>query len=290
MNRPILLIAVVVLAILGLSSIFVVKETEYGIKFQLGRIVRADYAPGLHFKLPFFNNVRTFDRRILTLDTPSELMLTSEQKFVNVDSFVKWRIHDVSKFYISTQGNELFALSRLEQIIKDRMRAQIASRTLVDVVSQERVNIMRSIQSAANAATADEFGIQVIDVRIKSIELPDDVRESVFRRMATDRQKEANLLRFQGREEAERISANADREVQVILAEAERDGQTIRGEGDARSTEIYAAAYGQDEEFYAFYRSLQAYGNAFGGSNDVMVLDPSSSFFEYFGSDRAARQ
>jgi membrane protease subunit HflC len=290
MSRPILLIAVVVLAILGLSSIFVVKETEYGIKFQLGRIVRADYAPGLHFKLPFFNNVRTFDRRILTLDTPSELMLTSEQKFVNVDSFVKWRIHDVSKFYISTQGNELFALSRLEQIIKDRMRAQIASRTLVDVVSQERVNIMRSIQSAANAATADEFGIQVIDVRIKSIELPDDVRESVFRRMATDRQKEANLLRFQGREEAERISANADREVQVILAEAERDGQTIRGEGDARSTEIYAAAYGQDEEFYAFYRSLQAYGNAFGGSNDVMVLDPSSSFFEYFGSDRAARQ
>jgi membrane protease subunit HflC len=290
MNRPILLIAVVVLAILGLSSVFVVKETEYGIKFQLGRIVRADYAPGLHFKLPFFNNVRTFDRRILTLDTPSELMLTSEQKFVNVDSFVKWRIHDVSKFYISTQGNELFALSRLEQIIKDRMRAQIASRTLVDVVSQERVNIMRSIQSAANAATADEFGIQVIDVRIKSIELPDDVRESVFRRMATDRQKEANLLRFQGREEAERISANADREVQVILAEAERDGQTIRGEGDARSTEIYAAAYGQDEEFYAFYRSLQAYGNAFGGSNDVMVLDPSSSFFEYFGSDRAARQ
>jgi membrane protease subunit HflC len=290
MNRPILLIAVVVLAILGLSSVFVVKETEYGIKFQLGRIVRADYAPGLHFKLPFFNNVRTFDRRILTLDTPSEQMLTSEQKFVNVDSFVKWRIHDVSKFYISTQGNELFALSRLEQIIKDRMRAQIASRTLVDVVSQERVNIMRSIQSAANAATADEFGIQVIDVRIKSIELPDDVRESVFRRMATDRQKEANLLRFQGREEAERISANADREVQVILAEAERDGQTIRGEGDARSTEIYAAAYGQDEEFYAFYRSLQAYGNAFGGSNDVMVLDPSSSFFEYFGSDRAARQ
>ena len=176
-------------------------------------------------------------------------------------------------------------MSRLEQIIKDRMRAQIASRTLVEVVSAERVNIMRDIQEAANAATSDEFGIQVIDVRIKSIELPDDVRDSVFRRMATDRQKEANLLRYQGREEAERIRANADREVQVILAEAERDAQITRGEGDARSTEIYAAAYGKDKEFYAFYRSLKAYGTAFGGDKDVLVLDPSASFFDYFGSD-----
>lgn len=290
MNRPILLIFAVILGVLGLSSVFVVNETEYAIKFQLGRIVRADYAPGLHFKVPFFNNVRKFDRRILTLDTPSELMLTSEQKFVNVDSFVKWRIRDVSKFYISTQGNELLALNRLEQIVKDRIRAQIASRTLVDVVAQERGNIMRDIKNAANEATSDEFGIEVLDVRIKSIELPEDVRESVFRRMATDRQKEANLLRFQGREEAESIRANADREVQILLAEAERDGQRIRGEGDARSTEIYAAAYGQDEEFYAFYRSLQAYGNAFGGSQDVMVLDPSSRFFEYFGSDAAANR
>jgi len=287
MNRTAALSLIVILGVLGLSSIFVVNETEYAIKFQLGRIVRADYEPGLHFKLPFVNNVRKFDRRILTLDTPSELMLTSEQKFVSVDSFVKWRITDVSKFYISTQGNELRALSRLEQIIKDRMRAQIANRTLVEVVSQERVNIMRDIQGTANAATSDEFGIQVIDVRIKSIELPEDVRESVFRRMATDRQKEANLLRFQGREEAEGIRANADREVQVLLAEAEKQGQTIRGAGDARSTEVYAAAYGKDQEFFAFYRSLQAYQNAFGGSQDVLVLDPSSEFFDYFGSESA---
>src|SRR3990172_6647359 len=166
MNRMALLILVVILVVLGMSSIFVVNETEYAIKFQLGRIVRADYGPGLHFKMPFINNVRKFDRRVLTLDTPSELMLTSEQKFVNTDSFVKWKITDVSRFYISTQGNELRALSRLEQIIKDRMRAQIASRTLVEVVSAERVNIMRDIQEAANAATSDEFGIQVIDVRI----------------------------------------------------------------------------------------------------------------------------
>ncbi len=285
MNRTFMLILLVIVGVLGLTSMFEVNETEYAIKFQLGRIVDSDYQPGLHFKLPFVNNVRKFDRRILTLDTPSESMLTSEQKYVNVDSFVKWRINDVSKFYISTQGNEIRALSRLEQIIKDRIRAQIASRTLVEVVSQERVNIMRDIQIAANNATNDEFGIEVIDVRIKSIELPEDVRESVFRRMATDRQKEANLLRFQGREEAERVRANADREVQVLLAESERDGQIIRGAGDAASIEIYANAYGKDEEFFAFYRSLEAYKNAFGENKDVMVLDPSSSFFDYFGSD-----
>jgi membrane protease subunit HflC len=284
MNKTFLLIIVIGLAVVGLSSIFVVNETEYAIKFQLGRIVRADYGPGLHIKAPFINNVRKFDRRVLTLDTPSELMLTSEQKFVSVDSFVKWRIIDISKFYISTQGNELRALTRLEQIIKDRMRAQIANRTLVEVVSAERVNIMRDIQEAANSATNEEFGIEVIDVRIKSIELPDDVRESVFRRMATDRQKEANLLRFQGREEAERIRANADREVQVLLAEAERDGQITRGAGDASSIRIYASAYQRDEEFFAFYRSLQAYSNSFGRNKDIMVLDPSSSFFDYFGS------
>jgi membrane protease subunit HflC len=287
MNKTLLLILLALVGILAFSSLFMVKETEYAIKFQLGRIVKADYEPGLHFKLPFVNNVRKFDRRILTLDTPSELMLTSEQKFVNVDSFVKWRIKDVSKFYISTEGMELRALNRLEQIIKDRMRAQIASKTLVEVVSQERVNIMRGIQEAANNATGDEFGIEVLDVRIKSIELPEDVRESVFRRMATDRQKEANLLRFQGREEAETIRANADREVQVLLAEAQRDGQTMRGEGDARATEIYAKAYGADEEFYAFYRSLEAYGKAFGSDQDVMVLDKSSEFFNYFGSEKS---
>ncbi|NIM71350.1 MAG: protease modulator HflC [Xanthomonadales bacterium] len=286
MSNRLLLLVLVVLGGLGLASVFTVNETEYAIRFQLGKIVRMDYMPGLHFKLPFVNNVRKFDRRILTLDTASERMLTSEQKFVNVDSFVKWRISDVSQFYISTQGNERAALNRLEQIIRDGMRNQIASRTLVEVVSEERVNIMVAIAEAANRATA-EFGIDVVDVRIKSIELPDDVRESVFRRMATDRQKEANLLRFEGREESERIRANADRQVQVILANAERDGQRTRGEGDARATAIYAEAYGADEEFYAFYRSLQAYGNAFRGREDVLVLDPGSDFFEYFDQYRS---
>jgi len=284
MIRPVLLILIVILGVLGVSSLFTVNETEYAIKFQLGRIIKSDYTPGLHVKVPFVNNVRKFDNRLLTLDTNAEQMLTSEQKFVAVDSFVKWRIIDVERYYTSTQGNELVALSRLDSIVKDRIRNQIASRTLVQVISEQRVSTMQDIARQANSASR-ELGIEVVDVRIKAIELPEDVRESVYRRMAADRQKEANLYRFEGRESAERISAGADREVQVILAEAQRDGQTLRGEGDARSTEIYANAYGQDPEFYAFYRSLQAYGNAFGGSNDVMVLNPDSSFFQYFSSE-----
>lgn len=284
MNKALLLILVGLLAFVGLNSIFTVSETEYALKFQLGRVLKADYEPGLHFKAPFINNVRKFDRRILTLDTQPENMITSEQKFVIVDSFIKWRIQDVSQFYISTQGNERNALNRLDSIIKDRIRNQIASRTLAEVVSEQRVSTMQDIQLAANEA-AQEFGIDVIDVRIKAVELPEDVRESVFRRMAADRQKEANRYRFEGREEAERIRADADRQVQVILAEAEKEGQTLRGEGDAISTKIYADSYGRDEEFFAFYRSLQAYGNSFGGNQDVMVIDPSSSFFDYFGSD-----
>ncbi|MGI9321871.1 MAG: protease modulator HflC [Thiogranum sp.] len=289
MNRTVLLILIAALGVLGVSSLFIVTETEYAIKFQLGRIVRSDFAPGIHGKLPFVNNVRKFDRRILTLDTSPEQMITSEQKFVAVDSFVKWRISDVSRFYTSTQGNERVALNRLDSIVKDRIRNQIASRTLVQVISEQRVSTMQDIAAAANIAAA-EFGIEVVDVRIKAIELPDDVRESVFRRMAADRQKEANLYRFEGREEAERISAGADREVQVILADAQRDGQTLRGEGDARSTQIYAEAYGQDEEFFAFYRSMRAYANSFGGSQDVMVLDATSSFFDYFGSGTAGQK
>ena len=288
MIRTIVLVLAVLLGIVGLSSVFIVTETEYAIKFQLGRVVRADYEPGLHFKLPFVNNVRKYDRRLLTLDTNAEKMLTSEQKFVAVDSFLKWHIVDPRRFYTATQGNEQVALSRLDSIVKDRIRNQIASRTLAEVVSEQRVSTMQDITRVANEA-AQGLGIEVVDVRIKAIELPEDVRESVFRRMAADRQKEANLYRFEGREEAERIRANADRQARVILAESERDGQTIRGAGDAIATDTYAQAYGQDEEFFAFYRSLQAYGNAFGNGNDIMVLDPTSEFFDYFGSESAGK-
>lgn len=288
MNRPILMIIVVALGGLGLASLFTVSETEYAIRFQLGKIVRVDYKPGLNVKWPFVNNIRKFDRRILTLDTSPELMLTSEQKYVNVDSFVKWRIVDVARFYTSTQGNEAIALNRLHGIVSDRIRNQIASRTLAEVVSEQRVSTMKAIADAANIA-AEEFGIEVVDVRIKSIELPDDVRESVFRRMAADRQKVANLYRFEGREAAERIRSDADRQVQIIIAEAERDGQLVRGEGDAIATNTYAEAYGQNEEFYAFYRSLQAYRSAFGSGRDTLVLDPGSQFFDYFGQDGRKR-
>lgn len=285
MNKNVLLVLLVIVGGLLLSSVFIVKETEYAVRFQLGRIVKSDYDPGLHFKLPFVNNVRKFENRLLTLDTPPEPMITSEQKFVEVDSFVKWRIVDVDDYYTATDGgDEQRARARLDGVIKERIRNQIASRTLVEVISEQRVSTMEDIQVAANVA-AQGFGVEVVDVRIKSIELPDDVRESIFRRMAADRQKEANLYRFEGREEAERIRSDADRQAQVILAEAERDGQKARGAGDAMATATYAAAYGQDEEFYAFYRSLQAYTNSFGGQQDVLVLDPSSDFFEYFGED-----
>jgi len=288
MNRPILIIVLVLLGGLGLASLFTVSETEYAIRFQLGKIVRVDYKPGLNVKWPFVNNIRKYDKRILTLDTSPELMLTSEQKYVNVDSFVKWRIEDVTRFYTSTQGNEAIALNRLHGIVSDRIRNQIASRTLAQVVSEQRVSTMKAVADAANVA-AVEFGIVVVDVRIKSIELPDDVRESVFRRMAADRQKAANLYRFEGREAAERIRSDADRQVQIILAEAERDGQRTRGEGDAIATNTYAEAYGQDEEFYSFYRSLQAYRSTFGSGRDTMVLDPGSEFFDYFGQDGRKR-
>lgn len=285
MIRTITLVLVIILGGLGLASVFTVSETEFAIRFQLGKIVKADYTPGLHFKMPFVNNIRKFDRRLLTLDTSPEPMITSEQKFVEVDSFVKWHIVDVSRFYTATQGDERFAINRLDGIVSERIRNQIASRTLGEVISEQRVSTMQDIAAAANIAAA-EFGIEVVDVRIKSIELPDDVRESVFRRMAADRQKEANTYRFEGREESERIKSDADRTAQVILAEAERDGQRLRGAGDAQATSIYANAYGQDEEFYAFSRSLQAYRNAFDGDSDVLVVDPKSEFFEYFSGDR----
>jgi membrane protease subunit HflC len=285
MNSKLLIALIVVLGGLLLASLFTVKETEFAIRFQLGRIIKSDYEPGLHLKLPFVNNVRKFENRLLTLDTSPEAMITSEQKFVEVDSFVKWRIIDVEQYYTATDGGiEELARQRLDGVVRERVRNQIASRTLVEVISEQRVSTMRDIQQTANQAAAD-FGVEVVDVRIKSIELPDDVRESIFRRMAADRQKAANLYRFEGREESERIRSDADRQVQVILADAERDGQRLRGAGDAEATAIYANAYGVDEEFFAFYRSLQAYSNAFGSQQDVLVLDPGSDFFQYFDED-----
>jgi len=275
---PIVIIAAIFTA---LQSVFIVKETEYAIKFRLGEVVRADYEPGLHLKAPFVNNVVKFDRRLLLLDMPPEEMNTAEQKYVDVDYYLKWRIEDPREFYISTSGGDFrIARTRLAQLIRDDLREEFARRTLVQVVSEERRAMMDSLQATANEGARD-FGIAVDDVRIKKIELTEDVLDSVFNRMETERKEFANELRSLGREQAEEIRAGADREVRVLLAEAERDAARMRGEGDARATEIYAAAYERDPEFYSFQRSLQAYRNSFGGDGDMLLLDTRSDFFRY---------
>ncbi len=289
MKRTLLLILGIAAAVIVTMGLFQVKETEYAVRFQLGKIVKTDYQPGLHIKWPFINNVRKFDNRILTLDMPPEQMNTSEQKYVDVDYFVKWRITDVTDFYLTTRGDETFARSRLAQILRDQLRAEFSSKTLQQVVSEERAEIMERLTNKADTEVA-ELGMDIVDVRIKRIELTDAVTSSVFERMETERKEEANKHRSQGQEEKEKIEASADRERQIILANARRDSEKVRGEGDAESADIYAQAYEQDAEFYAFYRSLQAYEKSFSNDQDILVLDPGSEFFDYFKADQGTGQ
>lgn len=279
--RFLLPIVIVAAVFVGLNSVFVVKETEFAIKFRLGEIIRTNYEPGLHFKAPFVNNIRKFDNRLITLDMQPEQMNTAEQKFVEVDYYVKWRIFDPAAYYVSTQGDMMFARSRLAQLIRNDLRDEFARRTLSEVVSEQRREMMDELQVRADLRFED-FGIDVIDVRIKRIELTDEVLNSVFDRMETQRTEFANELRSLGRERSERIRADADRQVRVLLADAERDAARIRGQGDAESIEIYASAYNQDREFFSFWRSMQAYDAAFGTQNDVMLMDTRSDFFRYF--------
>lgn len=279
---PILLLAVIVISALGGSPAFVVGEREHAIKFRFGEILRSDYEPGLHFKIPFVNNVRKFDNRILTLDNEPEEFLTEEKKNVIVDFFVKWQITDVDSFYRATGGYESNATDRLIKIMQDGLRNEFAKRTVREVVSAERTEIVdRMTREARNAAK--DFGISIIDVRVMRIDLPDAVSASVFQRMTQERARIAAQLRAEGAEAAERIRAEADRRRTVILAEAFREAERIRGEGDALAADIYATAYKQDAEFYSFYRSLEAYRKSIGGSQDVLVLEPDSEFFQYFG-------
>ena len=286
--KPIAVVAALLLAILASSSAFIVRENELAVLFQFGAVQRTDYAPGLHFKLPLVQNVRKFDRRILTLDNEPERYLTSEKKDVFVDFFVKWRILDVSKFYTASSGDEQLAAQRLAPIVRQALGREINSRKLQEVISAERSNVMEELRESANKAVAD-LGIQIVDVRIKRIDLPEEVSDSVFRRMRAERTKVANELRSQGQEQSETIRADADRQRQVLLAEAQRDAQTWRGEGDAKAAAIYSRAYGDDAEFFAFWRSLQAYREAFRNKDGVIVLDPKSELFEYFG-ESGARQ
>lgn len=274
-------IILVVAVFVGLNSIFVVSETEHAIKFRLGEVVRSDYDPGLHFKMPFINNVRKLERRIITLDMRPEQMNTAEQKFVEVDYYVKWRIEDPRDYYVATQGDIMFTRSRLAQLIRNDLRDEFAQRTLSEVVSEQRREMMEQLLNRADRRFED-FGIDVIDVRIKKIELTDEVLNSVFERMQTQRTEFANELRSLGRERAERIRSDADRQVRVLLADAERDAQRLRGEGDAQAIQIYAEAFDRDREFFSFWRSLQAYDASFGTDSDIMLMDTRSEFFRYF--------
>ena len=283
--RLFLPVIIIVAIVVALNSLFVVKETEFAIKFRLGEVVRSDYEPGLHLKVPFINNVRKFERRLITLDMRPEQMNTAEQKFVEVDYYVKWRITDPREYYIATQGDMVFTRSRLAQLIRNDLRDEFAQRTLSEVVSEQRREMMERLVERADTRFR-EFGIDVIDVRIKKIELTDEVLNSVFERMQTQRTEFANELRSLGRERSERIRADADRQVRVLLADAERDAQRLRGEGDARAIEIYANAFNRDQEFYSFWRSLEAYDRSFGTDKDVMLMDTRSEFFRYFDQMR----
>ncbi|MDP7553931.1 MAG: protease modulator HflC [Candidatus Thioglobus sp.] len=280
--KKIITVLAILIAILLSSSLYTVNETQVAIKLRLGEIVSIEEDSGLKFKTPFVNNVVFFDSRIQTLDSASESFLTIEKKNVMVDSYVKWRIVNTEKFYISTGGTMASANIRLAQNNQDALRSEFSKRTIKEVVSDQREAIMASVKSKLKAIAEEEYGIKVIDVRIKRIELSQEVRNSVYRRMEAERKALANKYRSEGAEEAEKIQAFADKERTIILANAYRDSEKIRGEGDAISASNYAKAYSQDAEFYSFYRALESYKKSFNDQGDVLVLNPDTEFFRHF--------
>jgi membrane protease subunit HflC len=275
------LIAAVVVAFLIALSTFTVRETELALKLRFGEIVRADYPPGLHYMVPMVNTIRKFERRILTRNYPSEQFLTSEGKILRIDFYIKWRIADAATYYTATAGgSEDIAAARLASIVKDGIKGVIARRTIQQVVAAERAEFTGEILKIADA-NARGLGLQLVDVRVKKIDLPEEVSESVFSRMRQDFDRQAKRLRAEGDESAEKLRAEADRQRTEILAEAYRESEIIRGEGDAVSAEIYAKAYSRNPEFYAFHRSLQAYRDSLGTDSDVLVISSDSEFFKY---------
>ena len=293
MSRHIATVVVAALAALVIFSLsaFTVDQRQSAIIFRLGEIVAVKDQPGLYFKLPLLDRVRSFDRRILTIDSDDpDLFLTSEKKNVLVDSFVKWRIVDVKQYYVSVQGDEERARIRLTQTVNDSLRAEFGKRTIHEVVSGEREAIMTVMREKADA-DARKIGVQVLDVRLKRVDLPQEVSESVYGRMQAERQRVAKQLRSLGFEESEKIRADADRQREVIIAEAFRDAQRTKGEGDARASAIYASAFQGDPQFFAFYRSLEAYRQSFRNRSDVLVLEPTSEFFRFMkGAGGGARR
>ncbi len=278
------LIGAVAALVLLSMSMFVVDQRQAAIVFQLGEMVGVKTDPGLHFKVPLMQNVRYFDSRILTLDTGEpERFITAEKKNVMVDSFVKWRIVDVKQYYVSVGGDEVRARTRLMQTVNSSMREEFGKRTIHEVVSGEREKIMTVLREKTDT-DARKIGVQVLDVRLKRVDFPLEISESVYRRMDAERKRVANELRASGAAEGEKIKADADRQREITLAEAYRTAQKTKGEGDARASALYASAFGHNPEFYSFYRSLEAYKQSFKNKNDVMVLDPSSAFFKYLKS------
>jgi membrane protease subunit HflC len=277
----------VLVAITVSASVFFVDERQKVILLKLGQIERADYESGLHFKIPFVNQVRRFDGRILSLDATPARYLTGEKKNVIVDSFILWRISDVAQYFRAMSGDEENAKLRLSQIIKDGLRAEFGRRSIQEVVSGDRDDMVAGLMTEANK-TAEGFGIEIVNVRIKRIDLPQEVSASVFARMQAERERVAKDLRSRGAEEAEKIRSDADRQRTVILAEARRQAESLRGEGDATATDIYASAYGQNEDFYGLYRRLNAYQNIFQGE-DLLVIEPKGDFFNRFGDDNTSQ-
>jgi membrane protease subunit HflC len=268
------------------STLYVVSEFERGVKLQFGKLVEADNQPGLHVKIPFVDNVRIFDARILTVDAQPASFFTVEKKRLIVDSYAKWRIANVETYYKATGGVESVAHNRLANRVNNGLRNQFGTRTLHEVVSGERDLLMKNITDELNASVLDSLGIEVVDIRVKRIDLPQEVSSQVFRRMTAERDKEARELRSTGKEKAEKIRASADRERTIEVANAYRDAEELRGEGDAKAAAVYAAAYQQDPEFYAFMRSLNAYKSAFANKGDIMLVEPDSDFFKYLNQQR----
>jgi len=276
------LIAAVVILVGALMSIFIVDERELVLKFRLGEIVKSDYDAGIYFKIPLVNNIKKFDKRILTLDARPAIYLTKEKKNVNVDFFVKWRISNVETFYKSMSGgNERIAAERLYTVVNDGLRDQFSKRTIKEVIAGEREKLMDETLIAANEQVT-KFGIKLVDVRVKRIDFSEDISNSVYRRMEAERTRVAKDYRSRGAEAAERIRADADRQRTVTIADAYREAEKTRGDGDGKAANIYAKAYTKDREFYSFYRSLNAYKASFDAQSDIMVIDPSSDFFKYF--------
>jgi membrane protease subunit HflC len=277
-----------VLALIIWASVFTVDERQKAILFKFGEILSSDFEPGLHFKMPVINNVRKFDQRILTIDQQPERFLTAEKKDLIVDSFVKWRIADVEQYFKTTQGDVNRAGQLLYQNINNGLRDEFGKRTVQEVIAGDRTEIMK-IMTAEATDKAKTLGIEVIDVRIKKIDLPARVSDSVYRRMRAERERVARDFRSKGAEAAERIRADADRQRSVILAEAYRDSEIVRGEGDAKATDIYADAFSKDQDFFRFHRSVNAYKNNFSTAEDIILLEPDSEFFRYFNDSRGSK-